>query len=207
MIFTDAQLADLTIAMTGGYPVVAVAFYAARVGPDDLSNIPEEQKRISIPPQWLKGIRWTLLSHSTPIFEAAGDGDAAMPMGEDFKVSADRVFLWRFLTGLTISLGALVLRNWPVASHLCCAAALILFVATANTFVYFVTQTAMLRLATSQRTDPTGLIPRRRFPHRSAKQEIKYIPFISLAKTAAAITIITAASIFLAAVIVIGVFI
>src|ERR1700733_4575717 len=122
MIFTDGQLADLTIAMAGGFPVIAVAFYAARFGSDNLDKIPENQKSIPIPPRWLKGIRWTLLSHSTPVFKATSDEeDATMPMREEFKVSADQVFLWRFLTGLTIALGALVLRNWPVVSLLCCA--------------------------------------------------------------------------------------
>jgi hypothetical protein len=69
VIFPNDQLTDMTIAMVGAFPVIAVAFYAVRAGPDDLRDVPDEQKCIPVPESWAKGPRWAFLQWITPTFD------------------------------------------------------------------------------------------------------------------------------------------
>lgn len=220
MIFSDNQVTDMAIAMVGAFPVVAVAFYAVRAGPDDLRDISDEQKRIRVPDKWAKGRRWAFLQWVTPTFDeseeensSAGSDSAtsrrrSIPLGENVLFGADRSFLWRFTLGFTLSLGTLTFTHWPVAAHILCAATLLLLVQAVNTFVLFATQMAMLRLAVSQPAERFKLIYRKtRLPPLRKLPEVEFIPFNSLVEAEVALVLTTVASIALASIIITGAFI
>jgi hypothetical protein len=219
VIFSDDQLTDMTVAMVGAFPVIAVAFYAVRAGPDDLRDVPDERKRIPVPDKWAKGPRWSFLQWVTPTFDEAEDKDSSavlaerprrrlIPLGENVLFGADRAFLWRFTLGLIVSLGSLTFRHWPVTAHILCAVALLLFVQTVNTFVLFATQTAMLRLAVSQLAERPSLRSRKSIlPPIRKLPTAEFIPFNSLVEAQTALVLTTIVSIALASVIIAGAFV
>jgi cytochrome P450 len=73
LIFSDVQLTDMTVAMVGAFPVIAVAFYAARAGPDDLGSVSDDQKRIWVPDKWAKGWRWEFLQWVALTFDESDE--------------------------------------------------------------------------------------------------------------------------------------
>ena len=73
LIFSDDQLTDLTVAMVGAFPVIAVAFYAVRAGPDDLRSVSDDQKRIWVPDKWAEGWRWEFLQWVALTFDESDE--------------------------------------------------------------------------------------------------------------------------------------
>ena len=208
MIFSGSQLTDMSVAMIGAFPVIAVAFYAVRAGPDDLRGIPDDEKRIRIPNQWARGRRWAFLCWVTPTFDEMDEQNPSIPFGETVLFGADRSFLWRFTLGLVVSLSSLTFGHWAVAAHILCAAALLLLVQAVNTFVLFATQTAMLRFAVSQFAEHATLRYRKSILRPIRKlPEAELVPFSSLLEAQVALVLTTVASIALASVIVAGAFV
>ena len=76
LIFSDDQLTDLTVAMVGAFPVIAVAFYAVRAGPDDLRSVSDDQKRKWVPDKWAEGWRWEFLQWVALTFRFGGAAEA-----------------------------------------------------------------------------------------------------------------------------------
>jgi hypothetical protein len=125
LIFSDNQVTDMAIAMVGAFPVVAVAFYAVRAGPDDLRDISDEQKRIRVPDKWAKGRRWAFLQWVTPTFDeseeensSAGSDSAtsrrrSIPLGENVLFGLSPALRFGIVTdfcGVLVQSGRPVLR-------------------------------------------------------------------------------------------------
>jgi hypothetical protein len=206
VIISDSQLTDMTSTITGIFPVIAVAFYVVRIGPDDLRDISDEKKRIPIPEKWARGWRLELLHRLTPTYKEMDEDNPSIPFAEDYRLGADRSFLLTFTPGMIASLASLTLRHWPIAAHLLSATALLLLVLTIRSFVLFASQTAMLRLAVLRsRTAPSVEYPR--FFLLGDSQKTEFIPFNSLIQTNMVLSLAIVSAIALAVIIVIGAFI
>jgi hypothetical protein len=206
VIISDSQLADITSTITSIFPVIAVAFYVVRIGPDDLRDISDEEKRIPIPEKWARGWRTGLLHRLTPTFKEMDEDNPSIPFAEDYRLGADRSFLLTFTPGMVASLASLTLIHWPVAAHLLSATALLLLVLTIRSFVLFASQTAMLRLAVSRpRTPPDVEYPK--FSLLGGTRKAEFIPFNILIQTNVILSLAIVAAIALAVIIVISAFI
>lgn len=144
------QVHDLSLALFAGYPVVAVAYYAARTAPDARRPEPEHARLLPLPQRWRKGIRRRLLevvgrfASDRDRFDFA-KGTARLDSG--FRLSGDTAILLWFVPGLAASALAFLVGSDPDSSltlaRTLAAIALVMFFGAVGSLVIFATETTV----------------------------------------------------------------
>ena len=144
------QVHDLSLALFAGYPVIAVAYYAARTAPDASRSEPEGPRLLPIPERWAKGTRRRLLeivgrsSHNRNRFDFV---NSTARLDASFRLSGDIAILLWFVPGLAASTLAFLFGTDPDSGlalpRTLAAIALVMFFGAVGSLVIFATETTV----------------------------------------------------------------
>jgi hypothetical protein len=168
---TAEHVFDLGVALTTGFPVIAVAYYAARLLPDEFADMSDDSRRVLVPPAWAKGIRGWLVRLFARVPQDFRTSSAPWLPMHKYAQGADAGFLVGFLLGLLLGLASLTFERFCWVARPTCAISLVVFVLIATNLANFVTQTMAVR--STRRNEALG----------DEAADPSYVPFMSIVHT------------------------
>ncbi len=137
---------DISIALTTVYPVIAVAFFAARSTPDDLLAKVSNGLTIRVEDRWTRGWRRRAAGVARMPIQP---GARAYQVDPRFWLGADQRFVTVFPIGFLLALSSLALSESHRASRLLLGVSIVLLQWLINSLLLFTTQTAAYKVALS----------------------------------------------------------
>ncbi len=152
MIVSNAQISELNAVLAAGIPVFVVAYFAARLVPDNFADL-EQPPELKVPETWRSSWRHWLVDTTNPRWT----GQRNIEMDADFQTRSDRNLAVTAPSGIMASLFSIALAPHPVGRYFT-AVSVVLFALLVSSVLISATQASMLRLQLSKRgessTDP-----------------------------------------------------
>jgi hypothetical protein len=155
MILTDDTVQHLGDGMIVSFPVLAVAYFAARGGTDRSEASTARPVVIPVPAQWRAGPRGFLVS----VFQRIRDDEGNLLFDSYVRLGFDRSMLLALTAGMTAATAARVFTAYGQVTRALTGLSVAVFILALNTILVFTTQMVAVRdLAdlSELRTPPAG---------------------------------------------------